>query len=233
MDSTPELKRYALSEGADAVGVADLGPLGSGLRTIPGDLLSPFSRAVSMAVRLDDRVVEEIEDRPTVRYADHYREVNRRLDALASSVARWITERGHAAQAVPASRILDEEDLLGAVSHKAVARMAGIGWQGKSLLVVSPDFGPRMRLVTVLTDMPLTPDSPIEALCGDCTECTDACPASAIKGVVATEGPLESRQEALHLDGCARMTLEFQALPGIGARVCGVCVRVCPFGAQH
>ena len=49
-------------------------------------------------------------------------------------------------------------DLFGNISHKAVARTEGIGWQGKSLLIVSPQYGPRIRLATVLTDMPLEPD---------------------------------------------------------------------------
>jgi len=231
VDDTLRLKEFALSEGADAVGVADLGPLSLGLPTVPEGLLGPYTRGVSLAVRLKDEVVEGIEDGPTVEYADHYREANGRLDALAASVARWIAQRGFAAQAVPASRILDEEGLMGTVSHKAVARMAGLGWQGKSLLIVSPEFGPRMRLATVLTDMPLAPDEPMEVRCGDCLECARACPASAIRGVLASGGRYRDRQEALHLERCARKTLEFAARPGIGARVCGVCVRVCPFGA--
>ncbi len=70
------------------------------------------------------------------------------------------------------------------ISHKAVARMAGLGWQGKSLLLINPEYGPRVRLVTILTDMPLTPDGPVKNRCGACLECVQACPASAIKNAL-------------------------------------------------
>jgi epoxyqueuosine reductase QueG len=110
--------------------------------------------------------------------------------------------------------------------------MAGIGWQGKSLLVISPQFGPRIRLATVLTAMPLDADGPVRNRCGRCRECVKACPASAIKNVT-TEGHYADRDEALFFGRCAAKTLEFRNRPGIGARICGVCVRACPFGRRN
>lgn len=231
MDFTAELKDLCRTNGADLVGIADLAPFKRGWTTVPGDLLVPYTSAVSLAVGLEDSVINGIDNGPTVAYAEHYRQVNAALDAIAAKAVQWLGSKGFGAMPVPASHIIDEERLLGSVTHKAVARMAGIGWQGKSLLIVSPEFGPRIRLATVLTDMPLQHDQPLKQRCGRCSECSKACPASAIKNV-STENRYENRDEALFFERCANKTLEFKALPGIGARICGVCVKVCPFGKK-
>ncbi len=230
MDVTAaEIKAFCIGSGAALVGIADLSLFQTEWPAIPGDLLIPYSRAVSVALRLDDAVMDSLDDLPTPAYAEHYRTVNAYLDRLTMRIVAWISDRGYQAKAVPASKIEDTENLLGAVSHKAIARMAGIGWQGKSLLIVSPEYGPRIRLATVLTDMPLSPDGPMEQRCGSCTECTDACPAAAIRNVLS-KGRYERREEALYFSRCAERTRANSQLPGIGARICGVCVKVCPHG---
>lgn len=229
MKRTLELKELGRDEGASLVGVADLAPFKNGWKVLPPDLLSPYTKAVSVAMRLDQDIIDAIVDGPTVDYAEHYRAVNAQLDGITAKLVNWITERGSVAAAVPASFIADEKDLLGNISHKAVARMAGIGWQGKSLLIVSPQYGPRIRLATILTDMPLEPDQPLKNRCGKCSECSKACPASAIKNASADDR-YANRDEALHFSRCVEKTLEFSARPGIGGRICGVCVKVCPFG---
>ncbi|TAN39244.1 MAG: epoxyqueuosine reductase [Nitrospirae bacterium] len=229
MDLSAELKAFCRTSGADLAGIADLAPFQQGWPTLPPDLLRLYTRAISVAVRLDDDIMDAIDDLPTTEYADHYRRANEILDRVTAAIAAWIMNRGFRAEAVPASKIIDTDNLLGGLSHKAVARMAGIGWQGKSLLIVSPEFGPRIRLATVLTDLPLLPDGPLKNRCGACTECTDACPAGAIRNVTA-EGMYASREEALFFGRCAAKTLANSTMPGIGARICGVCVRACPHG---
>ena len=229
MFSAAELKKFCKAAGADIAGIADLVSFKEDSVTIPAGLLFPYTRAVSVAMRLDDDIMDAIADLPTVPYADHYRAVNGALDRLTARIVEWITGRGYRSEAVPASKIEDTEKLLGAVSHKAIACMAGIGWQGKSLLIVSPEHGPRIRLATVLTDMPLPPDKPLEQRCGTCRECTKACPAAAVRNVTS-QGRYQGREEALDFNRCADRTFANSQLPGIGARICGVCVRACPYG---
>ena len=163
-----KLKRKARSYGATLAAVADLSRL-AGIETSPPDLLAPFTRAVSLAVRVSDPVMEAITDRPTPLYAQHYLKVNALLDDVALRVSLDLAEAGAKALPLPASQTLDRERWTSYLSHKAVAVAAGIGWQGKSLLVVNPEFGPRLRLVTVLTDAPLAPDEPLTNRCGACT----------------------------------------------------------------
>ena len=231
MNLTALFKTYAREHGADLVGVADLAPFKAAEFSLPADLLEPYTCAISVAMALDNEIINRITDHPTPEYAGHYRSINSALDRLTSSLVHWILGHDYQAAQIPASHIRDEENLLGSISHKAVARMAGIGWQGKSLLIINPEFGPRIRLATALTDMPLEPDAPLKNRCGTCAECAKACPSSAIRNVL-TENHYSGREEALRFSNCAGKTLEFSALPGIGARICGVCVKACPFGRK-
>lgn len=223
------ITREAVRRGASLAGVADLEPFRAA-ETIPGALLAPFPRAVSIALRVPAAVFETVAERPTPLYAAVYQTANRLLDEIAFRTAGLLQDAGQRALPVPASQVLDRERWRGAISHKAVARMAGIGWQGKNLLLVTREHGPRVRLVTVLTDAPLRAGRPVANRCGSCTACRDACPSGAIRGV-GTRDRYASREEALRFERCRdRLTLENATLPDVGVPICGVCIRVCPFG---
>lgn len=65
---------------------------------------------------------------------------------------------------------------------KTAAVICGLGSQGKNTLLISPEFGPRIRLIAVLTDAILDIDSPFEDdLCGDCDKCIKVCPTKALE----------------------------------------------------
>ncbi len=227
---TEDLKKFCLSVGADFVGIADMALLEpDDFTRLEENVKYPY--ALSIAIRLDDKIINEIESCPTKDYADHYREVNKRLDEVADKVAKHILASGFKAFIIPASKIVDEKNLTGTLSHKAIARLAGIGWQGKSLLIINPFIGPRFRLVTILTDMPLEPDKPIKNRCGGCILCYKHCPAGAIKNV-NTDTYYPSREETIDLQKCYQKLLNFKMMDGVNATVCGVCVKVCPYGRR-
>lgn len=227
-DYTKNLKSKIIKLGADLIGVADTEPLKQ-LKLYPPDLLDPFYRAISIAVGLPRAVFEQIIDHPTPTYCSVYRTANRKLDEIALITANTLQRDGFSSLPIPAAQSWDRENWYAALSHKAVGRMAGLGWQGKSLLLVNPQHGPRIRLVTVLTAAPLNIDSPIKNRCGECTLCRDACPAEAIKGV-GTKDYYKSRDEALDLQRCVEKLDEFSKLPNVEERICGICIKVCPFG---
>ena len=228
---TESIKGRIVGLGADLVGVADAEPLRA-MRLTPPRLLAPFSRAISVAIRLPAAVFEEILDRPTPNYATIYQTANRILDEIAFRTAAILEEDTFKALPIAASQVLDTKNWYAAISHKAVGRMAGLGWQGKSLLLVTPRYGPRVRLVTVLTNAPLKTDGPIKNRCGKCTLCQEACPVRAIKGVETREH-YASRREALYFSRCVeKLVGEFSKLPHVGAPICGICIKACPFGQK-
>lgn len=212
-----ELEVVARQQGAAVIGVADLARAtaldASALTRAPG----PWTRAVVCGVPLHRSVLAEIEDRPTSLYMHHYRQANYQLDRMAFLVAGCIQEEGHEALAVPASQVVKREPLCGMVSHRMLGWAAGLGHIGRSGLLVHPKYGAQMRYVSVLTDMPLEPDTPLETDCGECTACLAPCPASAIHDTAAE----------FDLKACYAKLSEFTRLQLVGQHVCGVCVKAC------
>jgi ferredoxin len=95
---------------------------------------------------------------------------------LAVHVAAYIRELGWPAKA----HVFINEDVL----HVPIAVMAGIGELARNGSVITRRFGPRVRLATVTTDLPLAPDRPIDIgvqqLCAMCNKCAANCPAQCI-----------------------------------------------------
>ncbi len=214
-----ELGDIARREGMAVFGVADMGPL----RGILHDsILGPSQQlryGISIGFRLSDPIIEGIVDRPTLLYKHHYKVANYMLDRAAAAIHSFIATQGHRALPIPASQVVDWERNLGHLSHKAVAVGAGLGWIGKSALFIHPVHRARLRLASVLTDMPLETGKPLgNAGCGDCTACIRACPAGAISGA------------GYDVKKCAEKLKEFSKMPGIGQNICGVCVKICPGG---
>ncbi|MBF0529431.1 MAG: DUF1847 domain-containing protein, partial [Deltaproteobacteria bacterium] len=223
------IKKSALEWGGDFFGVADLEAFRS-YETLPAGLLDPFSRAVSIGVALSRRMFETLVDGPHVHYAHHYTTATALLDQVALRISGTLQKNGFQALPLPASQTLDWARGLGALSHKAVARMAGLGWQGKSLLLVNPNVGPRLRVVTILTDAPLEADQPLPNGCGKCLECATACPAGAIKGTPFGQG-YQTRAEAWDIAACTRQLESFNVRPGLKDHfICGLCIKPCPIG---
>ena len=211
-----DIKAFARELGFDLVGIADV-------TALRGDfLLEPESRerfplAVSLGKGLSDAVLEDIRDRPTSIYFHHYRQMNFFLDRGALLVADRIQKSGFRSLAVAASQIVDWDKQRAHLSHKHVGRAAGLGWFGRNNLLVNPELGSRFRLVTVLTDMPLEPDRPLDRDCGSCHACAAACPARAIK---------DTRESFDHL-ACYETLKDFRKKGYTTQFICGICVRDC------
>ncbi|MDI6774306.1 MAG: reductive dehalogenase domain-containing protein [Verrucomicrobiota bacterium] len=212
-----ELESIARWAGAKAFGVANLTALKKADPNLLARVGADFPRAAVMGLRLQKAALDGIRDRPTPLYFHHYRQLNYQLDTLALRIADHIQDEGFRALAVPASQVIGKEPMRGAVSHRAMGWAAGLGHRGRNNLLVHPEFGSRMRYVTVLTDAPLRADKPVRAGCGSCRACVAACPAKAIK----------MKTENFDLAACYAALTEFTKIPFIGQHVCGVCVKAC------
>jgi len=219
---TEELMRYLSDEGADLVGTSSIEGLLSGR-------FSALPYAVTIGVRLSDAVVDEVTTGPKKLYFANYRAVNAFLDMVATKCVGWLQRHGFNALAIPASQSTSEDGYAGDFPHKTAANMAGLGFIGKNALFVSNDFGPRVRLTTVLTDMPLPSDEMQPVLCGNCRACVDACPCGALTG--RTWSRNGAREDIVDAALCSRYMKKAYQHIGRGV-VCGICMAVCPFGKR-
>lgn len=220
--------------GALAFGVADLTApdVHEEIVAQGGEWLGAFPRAISIAHRLQDGIVEELPDHHreavVARVYDFhiYRTVNDLLDGMADRIATELQGDGFRAVPVPTSLAVDPTGFKGAISHKLVARAAGLGWIGRSCLLITPQAGPRVRLVSVLTNAPLKTGAALPRDCGRCTMCVDYCPAQAFTGEpFRLDSPLEERMDVRACHEYRQLAKETS-----GAPICGVCVAVCPHG---
>jgi epoxyqueuosine reductase QueG len=235
MPLSDRIKTLAEGLGADFFGIANLTPARDFMLSQGGRDVAGYPRAISVGIALLGPIVDQLPQRlekaVAVSYRHHaYDIVNDRLDTIAARLASFLQREGYRAYPIPASKRADDERICAVFSHKLAARLAGLGWIGKSCLLITPEAGPRVRFATVLTDAPLEPTGQaMEARCGDCRECVDVCPVSAFTGRPFLENePREARYDARR---CAQYHLELEKKNGVG--VCGMCLYVCPHGRRR
>ncbi len=212
------LKTLANEFGADTVGFCEL-------PQPPLPKLPHLRFALSIIVKLSDGILQTIDNAPSFAYFQHYRTANALLDSVAFRLSREIEKAGFTALPVAASQSLGKNNpYCGILPHKTAAVLSGLGFVGKSGLFLSTEFGSKVRLATVLTDMPLRSELPvIENGCGECTLCKNACPAGAIYG----EKPTTDGQRNFDPEKCSKYMKEHFQDIGRGS-VCGICIKVCP-----
>lgn len=217
-----QLKETLLNKGASLVGVGDL------------TMLAPEERkdmpiGVSVMVKYPEEVIKGIAELPTQEYCNWYNALNEQLDALVTTGAELLRQAGYIAFAQTREAVgFGESEDSTVLPHKTVATRAGLGWIGKSALLITPQYGSMVRLSSILTNAPLATSEAINSSkCGSCMRCTEACPAGAIKGKEWTLGV--KREELLDYLACRKVAQE-RALQGFGGghTICGKCIEVCP-----
>ncbi len=205
------LREYLLDCGAGLVGYADLNALPDGVH-------DGLPHAVSIAVAVPAESVAAMV-RKGHRFAHPDSALYSALMTFGGMAARFLEDRGHRAEVEHVTRQAD-------VSHKAVATLAGLGWVGKCNLLVTPEYGSAVRLVSVLTDADLPTGEPVaESRCGDCDECVEECPVDAPNG--QHWSPEGSRDDYFDWRACRDYKQELQSRSP--ALSCGVCMGVCPW----
>ena len=228
------LRRLAKTMGVDFFGVADLGLARDAILEQGGPVIAGFPRAISIGIGLLHPIVDQLPQHTDKAAAMTYRHhaydlVNQRLDHVASPLAGIIQRAGYRALPVPASQTVDEERLQAIFSHKMAAHLAGLGWIGRSCMLITPQVGPRVRWATVLTDAPLqTTGGPMEQRCGTCRECVEICPVQAYTGEPYRLG--EPREVRFAAHKCSQYCDKMMEVKGIS--VCGLCLYICPNGRQ-
>jgi len=228
-----QIRIMAEHEGADFFGVADLSRANEAIADQGGAICAQYPKAISIGITLPQAIVDELPNRDNRAVAVNYRHAyditNLRLDLLTSKLGSIIQQGGYKALPVPASERFDDKRICAVFSHKLAANLAGLGWIGKSCLLITPKSGPRVRWATVLTDAPLIiTGEPMEVQCGECNECVEICPVSAFTGEPFREE--ERREKRYDAKKCEEYL--YNTDEDAEWTVCGLCIYVCPHGRK-
>ncbi len=198
------VKRRAKELGADLVGVASAATLNA----FPPDprwpqtpdRISPYCKSVIVIVQRIPAGAFRCKTNAPVQYLDML--VLRRMDRIALKLAEELETVGHPTFALAAQ----ETDWnlkrasYGRLSTRHLGVEAGLGTLGLDVNILTPEFGPRLYLTGILTEVELEPDARMtEQVCigESCSRCLHACPPDAV------------RQWGLDKSACATEAQEF------------------------
>jgi len=167
-----------------------------------------------------------LESTPSINYQEMYNATNSLLDQLGFRLSVWLNEQGHASIFMPRDGYGSLEILLdkppGCFSHVYAAKYAGQGTIAYSHNLITREYGPRVRLVSVFTNLKVAADPVIgEEICTKCEVCRRLCPSQAFTTradrIIAD----------MDVDACTRY---HQELRQENRWPCGICCKVCPVG---
>lgn len=211
-----ELKTFALSHEADAVGITPMDPL----YVFEGYMIEePWIIVLALAhnyERLKEVPSDETNGIGVTDIGDQYARGTR----VSYALANWIRSQGYNAHAYPGP-------MADALLLIPPAIASGLGELGKHGSLISRQFGSGVRLAGVTTDMPLVATAPdrfgADEFCATCQICTRACPPGAI---------VENKQM---VRGVERWYVDFdKCIPYFAeAASCGICIAECPWTRPH
>jgi ferredoxin len=221
------VKKVARLYGADLVGIADYDPRWTygakfsarALASRPVDLPEGLTSVIVVGKAMDYDVIRmspsaTASTGPATGYAH---------DATTLlAIAQFLRHLGFEA-------VANQNDTTVAVPY---ALAAGLGEYGRNGLVITPEYGPRVRFGRILTNLPLAADRPrsfgVEQTCEICRRCANNCPPQAIDH----GAPSDYRFNRSNIRGVRKWTTDgekcFKFWVSRGTD-CANCVRVCPY----
>jgi len=115
----------------------------------------------------------------------------------------------------------------GPILERDHAAEAGIGWHGKSTMLIDPKLGTWFFLAEILTTLELPADGPQPSRCGRCERCITACPT----GAITEAHRLDARRCISYLTIELKGSIPIELRPLIGDRIygCDDCLDACPW----
>ena len=225
MNLTKEIKDRVLKDGLNLVGIAPVerfkeAPVGRR----PTDILPTAKNVIVGAVH----VLDSVYDLPYTRYeyTNQFFILNSRMNSMATRLCEFLESEGYRNLPIPAAYPRVNKDLCGILSHRHAAVAAGIGEFALNNMLTTPQYGSKVRLITIITEAELDADEPyVESICKNTRDtcqlaCVRNCPVQAI-----------SEDGKVNKDLCLRY--QEQIMPWSAAELrCGVCVASCPIGER-
>ncbi len=210
---------------ADAVGVASLENVAHEKLVADTLKLLPETKSIIvMAMEIFPEILSQTRPERTTgqvsmndMYTTHLAYINSRLTKAAYDIAHACRSNDMKAFPLPAIGCpTDTRFLQAAFSYKSAALAVGLGYIGRNCLLLTHDFGPRVRLSCCLTEARFKPleKKTITNICTDCNICIKGCPAGALQ-MPEDEAPFSINRFA-----CASFRY--------AAGGCAECMRLCP-----
>ncbi len=222
-----EIKRIARFFGADLCGITDFDKRWvffarvdtRDMSSVPHDLPDGITSVVVLGHQMEESLVATYPS--ALAGAATGREYSHEA-AIVMQVAAYIRNLGY--EAVPS---MNDTGLVIPYAIKA-----GLGEYARNQLVITPEFGPRLRFSKIFTTLPVAHDAPkwhgVRAFCDICTKCADACPVKALPfGPPQVSGGTKSE-----IKGVRKWTSDAKKCFGFWTKMssdCAICMRVCPF----
>jgi len=232
LSTTQKLKRVARFFGASLIGVAELDrrwlysrhyntpPAGQVSRLEgPVEIPEDHRHVISLAFEMD---YETIKYSPTHIAAAAASLAYSNMAYTTYLLAHYIRCLGY--HAIPSGNDTG--------CNVPIAIDAGLGELSRMGILITPQYGPRVRLSKIITNLPLVADTPIDfgvwKFCQNCLKCASNCPSQAISRDAPTDKPINiSNRQGVHrwpVDGVK--CFEFWSRNGA---TCSICIRTCPF----
>ena len=240
-DLSQQIKEFAFQVGFDLIGFAsademnELAPEGRR----PRDYLKEAKTVIVMGLRWLDPIVDGIPETRGI-YSRMMWAINWQLDHNSYKLAQFLTKRGHITLPMPMGVPYSMERLVGMLSHKHAAVLAGLGEFGLNNLVLTPEYGPRQRFTSVLTGAKLDSSGRNDlSLCENTLQrcqraCVQVCPAGALDS--ALDMPARGvRLQGWTINKAACAYFMDRGLPKVSEMQyrCGLCVKACPVGSKR
>jgi ferredoxin len=208
-----ELRDFAQSVGANEIGFSPVPP-----EWVFKETAIRYTQAIVLIMEMDkDRM--DLAPNPDTAVMVH--ETYNQLGQISNQIAGWLRERGYAAHA--------GHPLGGMALYPPMAQSAGLGWRGINGLVITPQFGPRVRLAAVFTEIENLPvyegdeHAWVLDFCQSCKRCIRDCPPQAFY-----DDPI------YHENGLVTVLDNEKCFPYFAKfHGCSVCIKVCPFNQQR
>lgn len=230
-EESQDIKRLARFFGADLCGITHIDsrwhysarPDTRNLSTVPDDLPEGLTHVIVMGHQMDASLVETYPS--ALAGAATGREYSHEA-AIVMQLAAYIRNLGFQA-------VASMNDTALVIPY---AIKAGLGEYGRNQMVITPEFGPRVRFSKIFTDLPLDVDVihklGITSYCQNCTICADACPPKALPKGPPDTGEEKAADSPSTLRGVKKWSANCEACFGYWAKLrtdCAICMRVCPF----
>ena len=187
-----------------------------------------ISLASAISVSSCDLLLKGIDQGSMFYFDKHTKAQAAYLDQASEKLCVFLEKYGYMAFHVPGmDTAFPKEWPKTIISHITHARLSGLGIMGDSGMILTKEYGPRVRLTSILTDCPLpVPETLPENFCTHCEMCKKICPSGSIKGASFDS----SKPAEYYNDKVVCNAHRDENKANYGTRFCNLCMAVCPIG---